>query len=49
MRIIDEQTIRVKLKIKDMEFLLSLSNSEFSLIPIECLQDNHIDWKTGTH
>lgn len=46
MRIIDEQTIRVKLKIKDMEFLLSLSNSEFSLIPIECLQDNYIDWKT---
>lgn len=45
-KIIDNYTVRVKLSIPNPDFLYYLAEPYFSLVPIEELEDNYMDWKT---
>ncbi|APJ03480.1 ABC transporter substrate-binding protein [Silvanigrella aquatica] len=45
-KIVDDYTIRIKLIAPDPDFLYMLSDTYFSLVPVEELQDNYLEWKT---
>lgn len=44
-KILNESSIEVRLKEPNPSFLFSLVNPYFSLVPIEALKDNYIEWK----
>ncbi|WP_233231412.1 ABC transporter substrate-binding protein [Silvanigrella aquatica] len=45
-KIVDDYTIRIKLIAPDPDFLYMLSDTSFSLVPIEEFKDNYVEWKT---
>lgn len=45
-KILDDQTLRVKLKKPNPSFLHSLARSYFSIVPIEALNDDYETWKS---
>ncbi|APJ03483.1 ABC transporter substrate-binding protein [Silvanigrella aquatica] len=45
-RVVNDYTVRVKLIAPDPDFLYMLTHSSFSLVPLEELKDNYIEWKT---
>lgn len=44
-KIVDNYTVRIKLSTQNPNFLYSLVNSYFSLVPKEAFEDNYIIWK----